>query len=425
MNTKKLVAFNTVAQIVGKVATVSSTLVITLLITRSLGQVSYGEFTIIMAYAALFYLAVDFGVNAIFTQKVTTDETKLKTYFFNLISLRVVLSLVFVFLAISFLSFSPYSPAIKVGIIIASLTILTQGLFNTANALFQYKLRYNFSTTADVVASLINVLIVYGLVRASADINLIVASYVITGVFRVIIAFWLARRILGSLSLDVNLEVWKIFLLASLPLGLTAIFSQVNGNADKVILSVVKFDPGVGYDNIVGVGWYGLAYKIFEVILVIPTFVMNSAYPVLVRSFQEGGAKLKEIFLFLLGSLLGLSIAIASFGYLLAPYLIQLFQKGEGSFIGSVDILRILLLGLPVFYVSALTLWVTISIGKQKYLVWIYGLAALTNIILNFMFAPRFGVTAAAVITIFTELMVIIPTGVITYKALFGETRRV
>src|SRR4051812_5835095 len=113
MKTRTLVAVNTVAQILGKVATVSSTLAVTYLITSHLGQVSYGEFTIITAYSALFYLAVDFGINAVFTQKATANPNNLNKYFFNLISLRLVLALVLLFIAVSILAFSPYSSQIK------------------------------------------------------------------------------------------------------------------------------------------------------------------------------------------------------------------------------------------------------------------------------------------------------------------------
>lgn len=419
MSQKRLIVFNTAAQVVGKVATVSSTLLITFLITSRLGQVSYGEFTIIMAYAALFYLVVDFGINAIFTQKVSLEEGKLKSYFVNLVSLRVTISLLVIFVALSLLSFSPYSDTLKIGIIISSLTILTQGLFNTANALFQYKLHYHFASIADIVSSISNVLLVYFLVTNGFGVNWIVGSYVISGLVRVFISLFLARRLVGSLSLDVDLGVWKSFTLAALPLGLTAIFSQINGNVDKIILSLVEFDPGLQVSNVVAVGWYGLAYKIFEVLLVLPTFVMNSSFPLMVRKLAVDRGQLKSIFIFLLGSLLGLSVAISSLGFFLAPFIVSFFGANGDSFQGSVTVLRILLLGLPIFYVSALTLWTTIALRQQKKLIYIYGIAALCNVVLNLVFDPIYGIVAAATVTLLTELLVIIPTSIISYRALF------
>ena len=63
MNTSQKVAYNTVAQLIGKAATTITTLLLTVLITRRFGPAGYGDFTVMMAYAALFYIVAAFPIN--------------------------------------------------------------------------------------------------------------------------------------------------------------------------------------------------------------------------------------------------------------------------------------------------------------------------------------------------------------------------
>src|SRR5207244_1517417 len=69
-------------------------------------------------------------------------------------------------------------------------------------------------------------------------------------------------------------------LLPSLPLGITLLFNLVYFRADSIILTLTRPTAEVGI--------YGLAYKVFEIVLVFPTFFMNAVYPLLLekQNFQ-------------------------------------------------------------------------------------------------------------------------------------------
>lgn len=60
---------NTLYQIFTKFLTSGVGFLTTLLIARYVGVDGYGAFTQVTAYVALFYLIVDFGLNAIYLQK--------------------------------------------------------------------------------------------------------------------------------------------------------------------------------------------------------------------------------------------------------------------------------------------------------------------------------------------------------------------
>lgn len=425
MRTASALFINTLAQLVAKVVTTTATLVVTYLIARSLGTTGLGEFIASTSYVALFYLLADFGINAVFTKKVhqglpeeiAREEapSHLPHLFKNLLSLRLILGVGVTFLAVALLSFLGYPANIKLAIIFASLLILNQALFTTANGIFQIKLRYEFSAIAEIFGSVVMLVLVFLALKSSLGIPFIVISYVIGGVVRFLIALLLARRLVGSIGLGSDTRLWRSLFVASLPLGLMAIFSQVMGNIDKVILSLVPLSPTLGYNNIEAVGIYGLAYKFFDVSLVLPTYAMNAAFPIFVKTGRTDPVALKSMAKKLALSLVALAVVGVLVGIMLTPWVLGFFNEGE-DLQGSITSLRILLLGLPLFYLSALLVWLTVALDKQKFLVFIYLFAALINVALNLLLIPSLGYLAAAYTTILSELVVVLGTSFLLWQ---------
>ena len=143
----KTIAANTLAQIASKVITASSTLIVTLIIAKSLGPQGYGDFIKIFVFVGYFYTFVDFGLNTIFVKQSPKNGQKT---FRLLLGLRTTIALASIFSAILISQIMPFnpstsigmSPLVKTGIAIASLTILTQVFFQSANGFFQKKLKY-------------------------------------------------------------------------------------------------------------------------------------------------------------------------------------------------------------------------------------------------------------------------------------------
>jgi O-antigen/teichoic acid export membrane protein len=58
--------------------------------------------------------------------------------------------------------------------------------------------------------------------------------------------------------------------------------------------------------------------------------------------------------------------------------------------------------------VTSLLQWSLITLGKQKFLLYIYLISAIINVALNLIFIPSFSYLASAVITGVTELLVMV-----------------
>jgi len=400
------IASNTIYQIIGKVVSMSITMLAVMIITRTYGKEGYGAFSLMQTFPALFFVIVDFGINAIAARELSKDWSKANKYLGNIVLIRLLFSFLLVLLISISLSFFPYSADLKLGIRLSLLLLCTQSLFTTANIFFQVKLKYSYSTISYTLGYFVILALVLILSYFKVDIKWVNFSYVIGGIVTFLMCLKFIKKLGLELSFSVDKDLWKYLILSSLPLGIMFCFSQISFKQDSLMISVMKLPTSYGLNNTESVAIYALAYKVFEVLLVIPTFFMNSAYPVLVRHMMEGKEKLKHtfsnviLFLFCSGALIGLLGVVAS------PIAIRIIG-GEG-FNQSVLALRILSSGLVVFYLTQPISWLIVTLGYQSRLPFIYFLSAIFNVVANILFIPKYSFYASAVITILTEIVILI-----------------
>lgn len=407
---QRIVAGNTVSQLVGRIVSSFAIIVVSILIARQFGPDGYGDFVKITTYVSFFYLLADFGLNAVYLQKTAKKGIRHRSFSSNswqlLFGLRIVVSIALVLVSIIILSFFPqgfgqgYTPLVRLGIMLLVPVIIAQAITTTTNALFQKMLRYDLSTKAQNVGSFFLLVTALLLSRFSKiDGSMLgVASVFIGSVVTACVGLFLVRQKLGVVRPIFSLSVFASLLQESAPLGFALIFNLIYFHADSVILALTRSTQEVGI--------YGLAYKIFELALVVPIFFMNSIYPLLLESQHKSGFGQKKIFntsfIFLLVS----SVCIVVGLWTLAPLVV--FVRPD--FFASIAPLRVLILGLPVFFVSALFMWFIIAQKQQGVLLYIHGIAMLGNIMCNILFVPTHGYMASAWITIGSEVFILFVT---------------
>ena len=415
METKIKVAYNTFVQIFGRFFNGLVTYLVTMLMVRQYGPVGFGDFIKILTYISYFYIMADFGANAITVKKMSQDEAGTDRYLSELLGFRLLASVFLIFVSIMLLVFIPqgetqgFTAPVRLGIILGTITILTQSMLTTANAYFQKTLRYDKGVVSAGAGYVVVLCLAYLFVKLNLPVYLMPLAYVLGGAFSVLMAFlFIGRKILPSL----NFKNIKELFFASLPLGLILVLNLVYFKADSFILTLTR--------STVEVGIYGLAYKFFEIALVFPTFFMNSLYPVMLKNMSETRTGL-PVFLKKSGTLLlVVSILMSVAIFYFSPQLINLTAGTKYTdFGGAISALRILSLGLPFFFVSSYLMWLLITEGRQKIMVPIYGVSMIFNIVLNLLFIPGYGFMAAAVITVVSEtiimLLLLIPSwGLIT-----------
>ena len=265
-------------------------------------------------------------------------------------------------------------------------------------ALFQSRQRFAQSTVGLTIGSSIStgvLLILYPLLKAQPTVGVVIAICLfILGIWgSALVQLFLARNI--SITFQVDKSQWFSWFKESVPLGVTLLFNIIYFRVDTLFLSIYRTSAEVGA--------YGFAYKFFEFALVIPAFFMNSVYPELVENKEKPYVFRKLMY----HSYVFLFLAACCFGLLLwwAAPLLGWFKA---DFYPSIDLLRLLVLGLPIFYLTSPLMWWFVLKNKQKQLAFLYGGSMIFNVVFNFLFIPTFGAKAAAIITGITEFVVLL-----------------
>lgn len=412
---RRIVAGNTLSQLTGRVVSSIAVVIVSLLIAKRYGPEGYGDFVKITTYVGFFYLIADFGLNAVYLQRtIGTGKEKSAGAARDwqlLLGLRLVVGVLLVCSAIGILSLLPsgvgqgYTTLVRVGILMLIPVIIAQAVTTTTNAYYQKILRYDLSTIALNAGSL-SMLIVAVVLSMWSPVSgpyLGVMSVISGSVVTAIIALGLVRNRLGIIRPLFSKTDFFSYLRAGTPLGLALLFNLIYFHSDSVVLTLTRSTREVGI--------YGLAYKVFELPLVLPIFFMNAVYPLLLHHAGQRGGQ-RKIFIRSFQLLLGSSCMAALVMWVGAP-LVSLVRP---DFAGAAEPLRILILGLPVFFVSALCMWFLIARKQQNILLAIHGIAMIGNIVSNIIFIPRYGMTAAAWITVASELFVLFISGLYVVK---------
>jgi len=407
---------NTTAQLIGKVFSAATTVITTAIIARRFGGEQFGDFFLMTGFATYFYLLTDFGINVVATREISADEeasghlSRASKLFNNLLAMRVLESLVLVLILGAFLPFIPFRlkdvALIRVGIIVGLLTIFSQAIYNSVTVIFQSTLSYHKLVVASAVGNMTFMVLVLWLVFSGYGVLSLVAANTV-GTFIVSgIAAYLAYKTLGNIRFEFDFALWKRLVAVSLPLGIGIFLTVVVAKADQFLLSVLKLSPSLNLTNDLALGNYGIAYKIFENVLVFPTYFVNAIFPIMVKNQNIDPHKHRKIFWSSFYFMLLFSLFITVIGYIFAPLAISII--GGSSFNLAPEALRVLLISLPLFFTSALFLFLMIAQNQQNKVPFIYFAAAVFNVVLNLIFIPHYGFMASAWITGATELLILV-----------------
>lgn len=382
-------------QVIGKVLTSLSTIIILFSISRQFNEAGVGIFTLALTYLSFFYLANDAGLNIYVLPHVQNLE---KNYFNKLLGVRIIWALILAAVALLLLPLLPFATLdFNLAVSLAVLTIITYSVFISTNAIFQSKLRYDLSVLASVAGTLTALIIILLLTKWVDSGAFLTVGNLIGSLITSAAALVFIKKLNFNILPEFDLSFFTQAIKKNWPISVTLILNVVYFRLDAFVISTFR--------SFAEVGVYNLAFLIFQTLLVIPTFIMNSFYPIMLNTLKKSSRLfLSQIRMAFLGLCLVSSVT-ALLTWVLAPLVIRVLA-GTG-FAGSVTTLRILSLGFPAFFISSLLMWTLISYGKYKQVLFIYLIGLIINFILNLIFVPQYSYIASAAITGISEYLIL------------------
>ncbi len=391
MSLKRVIAHNTLIQIVGKTISVLLGLLAVAIMTRSLGVEQFGWYVTAAGFLQFIGIFSDFGFTITTANMLSEpyfDKNKLLN---NLFTWRFLTAFLFQGLAPILILLFPYPAPIKMAVLVTTLSFFAISLNNIFIGYYQSQLKMFIQMSGEILGRI--VLVVGLLLVARGNYGFLPTMGVVT-LASVIYTFYLWLRSPGArfafdraISKAIFIKIW--------PTALTVIFNAFYLQGDRVILPL--------YASQADVGLYGAAYRVLDMLAQAAAMIMGIMMPLVTfawsRNLLEDFKKRYQMSF----DLVCLFLLPAMAGILVLAQPIMLVIAGA-EFGGSAKILQYLAVAIVGLSFGNVFGYIALAINRQRQAIGIYLADAVLAIIGYFVFIPRYGLYGAAYVTIFSEL---------------------
>jgi O-antigen/teichoic acid export membrane protein len=365
--------------------------VVVVLLWRHLGADHYGRFATMIVYVTLVGIIADLGLQTVFIRDASRDRTVFTRYLGNLLSARLLLSLLALVILAAALRL--LSPALFPYTLPAFVLLLTTGYSSLLRAVFYIRGRLGYEAIAIVAESVLLLGLTIVAIEQRATWDAFLWVYAVSYLFTCLFAFGVIRwRWHDRVTVRLDPAFVRRLLTAGLPLALAFTVTTVYAQLDIVLLQLFK--------NFQLVGWYSAANKYIDAVAWVPQSAMGAVFPAL--SLLAAGDRRRLVFAYeksyKMLAILGLPLAVGL--GVTADAVVHL----TGGFEQSIPALRILAPSVALLFVNNAFIYTLTAINRQLDFTRLALFTLAVNLVLNLVLIPPYGYLGAAAASTITEV---------------------
>ena len=381
----------------GRVIQMLLSVVVGSLTARYLGQTSYGLIGYGSAYVAFFTSLCTLGLNSVIIKDFVDHPDEQGEAIGSALVLRIVSSLLSVFMISGIVFVVDYGEMQTLLVVALCSLGLVFHVFETFNFWFQSQYRSKITTMATLAAYVVMSLYKIVLLLLGAGMEWFAFAMSVDYIVIAIFLYVAYRRYQGP-RLRFSLKKSKSLLSVSYHYILSALMIAIYGQTDKIMLRQM-LPAGTGD---AAVGDYTMATTICAMWVFVLQAIIDSLYPTILNLYGKDKAGYEKKNRQLYAIVFYVSLAVSVGFQLLGGLVIDIY--GGAEYATAVTPLKIVTWYTAFSYLGvARNAWI-VSEKKQKYLKYLYGSAAVLNVILNLALIPLWGVSGAAAASLVTQI---------------------
>jgi O-antigen/teichoic acid export membrane protein len=382
--------FNTSWLFLEQVSRILASLLVGIWVIRYLGPEQYGLLAYAASFVGLFAIIAPLGLDGIVVRELVKDESKRDKLLGSAFVLKLSGACIVLLLLAIAVKIIPNDVETNIYIFIIASSSIFQS-FNVINFYFQSRVLSKFVSITNTISLIIISSIKISLVLFQAPLIYFVYILLLDAI---ILAFgylyFYSYKKLSIRKWAFDKQVAFSLLKDSWPLMLSSVMGMVYYKIDQVMLKQMLDNKAVGL--------YAAAAKLSEAWYFIPIIISSSFFPAIVSAKKQSTEKTNSRIKFLLGVTAWISLLIALVITFLAKELIG-FLYGE-KYIQSVTVLMIhVWAGLFVSLGVVSGKWLLVE-NLVKIALWRNLLGVISNVIINLLLIPRYGIVGAALATL-------------------------
>jgi O-antigen/teichoic acid export membrane protein len=375
------------------------------LLTRYLGVVDYGSYVVVVSLIAVAGIFADTGLSAAATREYSVRDADARVRVVqNLVSLRLLASVLGGIGAVVFALVAGYEPVMTAGVVLGAVALAPTMAQRTYAIPLVAALRLELITALDLLRQVLTVVGIVVLIVAGAGL---LAFYVLplpVAIVVVAVTLWLVKAY-GPTRPAARRDEW-LFLIREAPAATASLLGGLFYRVAIIMMSLLATSEQTGY--------FGLSLGVVDVFIPVATLILGSAFPILARAAETDRQRLGFAFrqLFDVSVILGIGTA----------FVLVAGAEPIVAFLGGVEFEP----AVPVLRIQGLAIAATFLMTLFGYMLWVvhdrrqliagnlFGLGA--AVILSATLIPVWEAKGAALAMVIAESMLALWLGVAFLK---------
>lgn len=393
---KNKIARNAFWIIGGKAIHMLFAFIVGILTARYLGPGNYGLINYAAAYTTFFFSLCTLGINSVIVKEMVDSPEEEGAALGTTICLRGISSVLSAFMILGIVLIVDGDEKTTLAVTALSSLGLIFQVFDTFNYWFQAHLKSKYSAIASTIAYIVVSVYKLFLLMKGAAVEWFALAAAIDHIVVALLLFLSYKRLKGP-KLSFSLKKAKMLLRSSRHFILAGIMVSVYGSVDKLMLKQMLNESAVGH--------YATAVSVCNMWVFVLTAIIDSMYPVIMKNNNENVLEFERSNKVLYAIVFYIAMFVSAVICVIGEPLIQIMY-GE-AYLPAAAPMRVITWYVAFSYLGvARNAWM-VSKNKQKYLVFLYVGAAVTNVILNAALIPYWGAVGAAAASLVTQFSTI------------------
>jgi O-antigen/teichoic acid export membrane protein len=393
VNLSQKVAFNTTVLLASRVVVAASGLAGVAVSTRYLGPAEFGQLTVAIVFVSVFGFFTDAGLYTVAARELAKHPEDERRLLANVFSMGLVLTAATVVVALLVMAVvygGSGDDLVRTGVVILVVQMLASPLGGAASAYLIAHQRAGPMAFAATFSSLVFIGGLFAVIELDLGFAGLAACFAASGVISLLLPFAVVRGVRLRWARDP--AVWRQMLRWAIPQAGVLVLSVIYFRLDTFLLSFLSSDAEVGL--------YGVAYRVLEVLIVVPVYLMTTLFPEVARQ-RPHAARLNEI---VQGAFSSVVLAGVPLVIIFAAFAEEIVAVAGGPrYADASPVLRVLVVAVAILFVNTVFFQSLVALNRQRNLFMLLLAVLVGNVALNLVLIPPLGAMGAALALVATE----------------------
>lgn len=392
---KEQVAKNLFWAVIGKVTTLLGSLFVGIIIARYLGPEQYGLMNYVISYVQLFQIFAIFGLDNIEVREEAKGGVDYHVIIGTAFTIKLILAFATIAMTIvtSLMMEADFYTTILVAVYSTS---IVANAFNVIRNYFTAIVQNEYIVKSEIARTILGALIKVVLLLCGANLTFFVVASVFDYILLASGYYVSYKRKIGCLK-DWSFDKgYALFLIKeSFPLLLTSAAVIIYQRIDQVMIGQMIDHESVGF--------FSVATRFVEILIYIPMILVQTLIPILVEMRQNSKEKYVNKAQTFMNVTIWLTVFVSAVMSLMSYWIVQLLF-GE-QYLPAAAILQVLSFKAAAMALSSTAGNMLVIENLQRFAIFRDVLGCAVCIVLNYCFLPVYGIMAAAVIAIVSNVV--------------------